>query len=94
MEILTQLSPAGPGEITILTQLSPAGHVKTIPDTAPEPGQHHTKSREILSQFPLQVHFSTSTVLRKNMTPPWAKKYVMAPSLIPRNKKYDTAQPS
>jgi hypothetical protein len=32
--------------------------------TAPEPGQHHAKSCEL----PLQVHFSTSTLLQKIMS--------------------------
>ena len=94
-KILTQLWPAGPCEKNpdtaqpswpcenkILTQLSPAGHAKKNPDTAPEPGQDHTKSHEIT----LQVHFTTSTVLRKILTLPWAKNPDTAAGPILRKK--------
>ena len=47
---------------------------KTNPDTAPEPGQHRTKSRQI----PLQVHFSTSTLLQKILTQHYSKNPDMA----------------
>ena len=75
-------------EKTILTQLSPAGHAKKNPDTAPEPGQDHTKSHEIT----LQVHFTTSTVLRKILTLPWAKNPDTAAGPMLPNKNPDTAQ--
>jgi hypothetical protein len=58
------------------------------PDTAPEPGQDHTKSHEIT----LQVHFTTSTVLRKILTLPWAKNPDTAAGPILPNKNPDTAQ--
>ena len=47
---------------------------KKNPDTAPEPGQHRTKSRQI----PLQVHFSTSTLLQKILTQHCSKNPDMA----------------
>ena len=61
---------------------------KKNPDTAPEPGQDHTKSHEIT----LQVHFTTSTVLRKILTLPWAKNPDTAAGPILPNENPDTAQ--
>ena len=58
----------------IMSQLSPAGNVQKNHVTAPEPGQHHAKSREI----PLQVHFSTSTLLQKIMSRHCSKNPDMA----------------
>ncbi len=58
--------------------------------TAPEPGQHHTKSDEIL----LQVYFSTSTLLQKIMSRHCPKNHVMAFGPILSKKNHVTAQPS
>ena len=55
---------------------------KKNPDMAPEPGQSHTKSHEII----LQVHFTASTVLRKILTLPWAKNPDTAAGRILRKK--------
>ena len=72
----------------IPTQLSPAGHVQKNPDTAPEPGQHHTKSCEIS----LQVYFSTNTLLQKILTRHCPKNPDMAIGPILPKKNPDTAQ--
>ena len=94
--------PSWPCPKKIMSQLSPAGRVqkkschssaqlamsKKNHVTAPEPGQHHAKSREI----PLQVHFSTSTLLQKIMSRHCSKNPDMVIGPIPPKKNHVTAQ--